>query len=151
MKDEIKLFDITPLDGNSALSLPFADGGIKAGFPSPAQDYMRDSIDLNEEIVKHKETTFYARVSGDSMIGAGIFDGDLVVVDRSLEARSGDLIVAYIDGEFTLKTYKLDPYKQCAWLIPANPRYPKIQVTQNNDFMIWGVVTHSIRSLRNLH
>lgn len=136
------------IDAREAFSLPYADAGIKAGFPSPAQDYLTESIDLNKELVRHAETTFYARVDGDSMIGAGIFDGDLVVIDKSLDARDGDCIAAFVDGEFTLKTFKLDPAGQCAWLMPANPRFRPIRVSAENDFRVWGVVTNVIRRLR---
>lgn len=136
-----------PLSASSKLDVPFADGGVRAGFPSPAQDYMSESIDLNRLIVRHKESTFYARVAGESMRDAGIFDGDIVVIDKGLEARDGDYIVAYIDGEFTLKRYKLDARRHCAWLMPANDAFKPIQVTEANDFMIWGVVTYSIKKL----
>ena len=100
--DEMKL-KISPVDLSVPRTLPYSEEGVRAGFPSPAQDYMSGGIDLNKELVRHRETTFYARVSGHSMSGAGIEDGDLVVVDKSLEARTGDYVVACIDGEFTLK------------------------------------------------
>mgnify|MGYP003236253482 CR=1 FL=1 len=90
-------------DLSSQLNLAFADQGIRAGFPSPAQDYMGESIDLNHELVHHPATTFYARAVGDSMTGCGIDDGDLLVIDKSIEAQDGDIVVAFIDGEFTLK------------------------------------------------
>ena len=89
-------------DLSSELSLPFADQGVRAGFPSPAQDYMTDSIDLNRELIRHPATTFYARASGDSMKDCGIDDGDLLVIDKALEPQDGDIVVAFIDGEFTL-------------------------------------------------
>ena len=130
------------------LPLPYADAGIHAGFPSPAQDYITESIDLNRELIHNQETTFYAKVEGDSMTGAGIYDGDLVVIDKSLEAKDGDYIAAFIDSEFTLKQFKLDLQNACAWLIPYNPNYSPIRVTQDNDFMVWGVVTNIIRRLR---
>lgn len=95
-------------DLSSELSLPFADQGVRAGFPSPAQDYMTDSIDLNRELIRHPATTFYARASGDSMKDCGIDDGDLLVIDKALEPQDGDIVVAFIDGEFTLKTVRFD-------------------------------------------
>ena len=95
-------------DLSSKLPLPFADQGVKAGFPSPAQDYMTDSIDLNRELIRHPATTFYARADGDSMKDCGIDDGDLLVIDKSLDPLDGDIVVAYIDGEFTLKTVRFD-------------------------------------------
>lgn len=146
METRLKIF--RP-DFSIDLSLPYADGGVKAGFPSPAQDYMMESIDLNHVLVHHQECTFYARVCGESMIGAGIYDGDLVVIDKSLEAHDGDYIVACVDGEFTLKRFKVDSSNQCAWLLPANPHFPAIKVTADNDFVIWGVVTSVIRQFRH--
>lgn len=130
------------------LKLAFADNGIKAGFPSPAQDYMSESIDLNKELIRHSETTFLARVSGNSLVEAGICDGDLVVIDKSLEAKSGDFVVAFIDGEFTLKEFRMDEANGCAWLIPHNRDYSPMKVTKENDFLVWGVLTYTIRQLR---
>ena len=135
-------------DISSDMPLPYADGGIKAGFPSPAQDYLSESIDLNKVLIRQPETTFYARIDGDSMVDAGIFDGDIVVIDKAVDAHDGDFVAAYIDGEFTLKTYRMDPSGQCAWLIPANKKYKPIRVTPDNDFRVWGVVTSIVRRLR---
>lgn len=136
-------------DLSSELELLFADQGIRAGFPSPAQDYMSDSIDLNQELIRHPATTFYARAVGDSMKGCGIDDGDLLVIDKAIDPQEGDIVVAYIDGEFTLKKVKLEPDGRCLWLIPANDEYPPIKVTDENDFIIWGVLTYNIK--RQLH
>ena len=144
MKEEVKLH-IYSADLSTELNLPYADAGIKAGFPSPAQDYLTESIDLNKALILHTETTFYAKVSGDSMKDAGINDGDLVVIDKSLEAQDGDYVAAFIDGEFTLKQFKLDEANHCAWLIPANENYSSIKVTEDNDFMVWGVITSCIK------
>lgn len=144
MNEEVKLH-IYSADLSTELNLPYADGGIKAGFPSPAQDYLTESIDLNKTLIRHTETTFYARVSGDSLTDIGISDGDLVVIDKSLEAKNGDYVAAYIDGEFTLKEFQLDEANRCAWLIPANKKYQPIKVTEENDFMVWGVITAAIK------
>ena len=95
-------------DLSSELPLPFADQGVRAGFPSPAQDYMTASIDLNRELIRHPATTFYACASGDSMKDCVIDDGDLLVIDKALEPQDGDIVVAFIDGEFTLKTVLFD-------------------------------------------
>lgn len=132
-------------DLSKELALTFADGGIRAGFPSPAQDYMGESIDLNRELVRHPATTFYARAVGDSMKGCGIDDGDLLVIDKSIEPREGDIVVAFIDGEFTLKKVKLEPDGSCLWLMPANEDYPPIKVTEDNHFIVWGVLTYNIK------
>lgn len=130
---------------SSELELQFADQGIRAGFPSPAQDYMSDSIDLNQELIRHPATTFYARAVGDSMKGCGIDDGDLLVIDKAIDPQEGDIVVAYIDGEFTLKKVRLEPDGSCLWLIPANDEYPPIKVTEENNFLIWGVLTYNIK------
>ena len=133
-------------DLSTHLSLPFADAGIQAGFPSPAQDYISESIDLNREIVTHPASTFYGRVAGESMIGEGIEPDDIIVIDRSLEPMDGDLAVCCIDGDFTLKRIHLDPDR--VWLIPANEAFDPILVTPDNRFEIWGVVTYTIKRSR---
>lgn len=134
-------------DISTVLELPFADGGIKAGFPSPAQDYLTDAIDLNRDIIKHKESTFYARVSGDSMKDAGIVDGDIVVVDKALDAKDGDFVVAFIDGDFTIKQFKMDQSGEFGWLVPYNSDYSPIRITADNDFQVWGVITFTIKKM----
>lgn len=144
--NEVKLH-IYSADVSTVLELPFADGGIKAGFPSPAQDYLTDAIDLNRDIIKHKESTFYARVSGDSMKDAGIGDGDIVVVDKALDAKDGDFVVAFIDGDFTIKQFKMDQSGEFGWLVPYNSDYSPIRVTADNDFQIWGVITFTIKKM----
>ena len=133
-------------DLSTRLSLPFADGGIQAGFPSPAQDYISESIDLNREIVTHPASTFYGRVAGESMIGEGIEPDDIIVIDRSLEPMDGDLAVCSIDGEFTLKRIRLEADR--VWLIPANEAFDPILVTPDNRFEVWGVVTYTIKRSR---
>jgi len=129
-----------------SLELELAES-VHAGFPSPAADYAGERIDLVREMTPHPETTFYARVSGDSMLDAGIFDGDILVVDRSLLPQDGNIVVAAIDGEFTLKEYKADPDHNGAWLIPHNDRFKPIHVTEQNTFVIWGVVTFNVHRL----
>lgn len=141
-----KNIEIYSAETETELALPVADEGIKAGFPSPAQDFMDVAIDLNKELVKHPSSTFYGRVKGDSMIDAGIFDGDLLIIDKSLEPHNGDMAVCFIDGEFTLKYIKIE--EKVIWLIPANKNYQPIKVTEANDFLIWGIVTYSIKKQR---
>lgn len=131
---------------NVSLVLPVADGGIRAGFPSPAQDYLESGIDLNKELVKNPSSTFFGRVSGDSMAGAGIEDGDLIVIDKSISASEGDIAVCFVDGEFTLKRIHIE--NDFVWLVPENPKYRKIKVTPDQNFMVWGVVTYSIKDVR---
>lgn len=131
---------------NVSLVLPVADGGIRAGFPSPAQDYLESGIDLNRELVKNPSSTFFGRVSGDSMAGAGIEDGDLIVIDKSILASEGDIAVCFVDGEFTLKRIHIE--NDFVWLVPENPKYRRIKVTPDQNFMVWGVVTYSIKDVR---
>ena len=120
---------------------------LHAGFPSPAAD-CTERIDITRELIRHPETTFYARIDGDSMQDAGIFSGDLVVIDRSLQASDGDFVAAYIDGEFTVKEFRSDPSGKCAWLIPHNDKYRKIRVDDENAFIIWGVITAAVHRLK---
>ncbi len=106
---------------------------------------MTDSIDLNRELIRHPATTFYARASGDSMKDCGIDNGDLLVIDKALEPQDGDIVVAFIDGEFTLKTVRFDDNEKCIWLVPANEEYSPIKITEENNFLIWGVLTYNIK------
>ena len=138
--------DIFLPDLSTHIALPYADGGIQAGFPSPAQDYISESIDLNREIVRHPSATFYGRVSGESMIDEGICEGDILVIDRSLEPTNGDLAVCCLDGEFTLKRIRLESGR--IWLVPSNEMYDPILVTPERQFEVWGVVTHTIKNNR---
>ncbi len=123
-----------------------AQSGIHAGFPSPATDYMTQAIDLNKELVKHPAATFYGRVVGDSMINDGVEEGDILVIDRALEPKDGDMAVCFVDGEFTLKRLKFADGG--LRLVPANPKYPVIEVTEGVDFRMWGVVTYIIKQVR---
>lgn len=125
--------------------LPLSASGVSAGFPSPADDFMDMKLDLNRELIKNPASTFYARVSGVSMIDEGINDGDLLVVDKSVEPYDGCLAVAYIDGEFTLKRFQ--DKGDHALLVPANKNYKPIRITADNDFMIWGVVRYVIKKV----
>jgi len=134
---------IHPISTDTEVSLPFV-GGVKAGFPSPAQDYMGDTIDLNQLLIKNKASTFLAKTDGDSMIWENLENGDLLLVDKSLEAHDGSTVVCFIDGEFTMKTVRIIN-KDEVLLVPANQNYPVIHVTEENQFIIWGVVTYSIR------
>lgn len=123
----------------------FFDTGISAGFPSPAEDFKEQRLSLDKELVKNKEATFFARVSGQSMIGAGLDDNDLLVIDRSLEPANNRIAVCFLDGEFTVKRLKVD--RDEVWLQPENPDYPIIKITKKNDFIIWGIVTNVIKKV----
>ncbi len=127
------------------MELPLSGERVAAGFPSPAEDYATQGLDLNKEVVKNPASTFYARVSGLSMIDEGINDGDLLVIDKSIEPYNGCLAVCYVDGEFTLKRFKREG--DHALLVPANKDFKPIKITAENNFLIWGVVTHLIKKM----
>ncbi len=137
--------EIYTADITSTINLPFVEGGISAGFPSPADDFLDISIDLNKEYVKNPSTTFYGRVKGDSMINAGLSSGDLLIIDKSLEPVDNKIAVCFIDGEFTVKRIKIE--KDIVWLVAENEKYKPIKVTADNDFLIWGIVTTVIKSV----
>ena len=122
-----------------------AEEGISAGFPSPADDFKEIRISLDKELVKNKEATFYARVSGDSMIGAGLEDGDLLVIDRSLNPENGKIAICLVDGEFTVKRIKKEKNK--LYLMPENKKYEPIELKEENELIIWGVVEYVIKKV----
>jgi DNA polymerase V len=126
-------------------ALPLFISPIKAGFPSAADDYLDKKIDLNEYLIEHPASTFLVRVKGDSMTGAGIHSGDLLIVDRSKEAKNNDVIVAALNGEFTVKRLQKKAGK--IGLIAENSNYQPIEITPAMDFEIWGVVLHAIHTV----
>lgn len=142
MSDNLNIFSPS---ADSSIEIPLSDERVAAGFPSPADDYASLKLDLNRELIKNPASTFYARVSGLSMVDEGINEGDLLVIDKSLEPRDGSLAVCYIDGEFTLKRFE----RHCEYglLIPANKEFRPIKVTAENDFIIWGIVTYIIKKV----
>lgn len=119
---------------------------VPAGFPSSADDHVETDLDLNALVVKHPTATFFVRVSGDSMVGAGIFSGDLLAVDRSLKAGNGKIVVAIVDGEFTVKRLAMTP--SGIVLYAENPAYPPIKIKEESDFSVWGIVTYVIRQVK---
>lgn len=123
----------------------YFDTGISAGFPSPAEDFKQERLSLDNILVKNKLATFYARVSGQSMIGAGLDDNDLLVIDRSLEPANNKIAVCFLDGEFTVKRLRVE--KNQVWLQPENPNYKPIKITEENNFVIWGIVTNVIKKV----
>jgi DNA polymerase V len=128
------------------MNLPLFAGKVPAGFPSPAQDYAEGQLDLNEFLVEHEAATFYVRVQGHSMIGVGILDGDIIAVDKALEARHGDIVLAVIDGELTVKElYRLNGQVR---LLPHNPEFQPIEIRDGQELTIWGVVKGVVRKLR---
>ncbi|MCR5433602.1 MAG: translesion error-prone DNA polymerase V autoproteolytic subunit [Bacteroidaceae bacterium] len=135
-------------DFNKELKLPIAEG-LKAGFPSPAEDYSHETLDFNRDLIHNPESTFYGKVEGDSMIEAGICNNDIAVIDRSIEPRDGDVVVGYVNGEFTIKyldlRHKKDGYIE---LRPANKDFKPIRITEEDNFEIWGVVIWTIKHWR---
>ena len=146
--DEVELL---PSSFHTSLPLTCAFG-IKAGFPSPAESYEVEPLDFNHDLISHPDTTFYARANGDSMNGAGIDSGDLLVIDRSLIPHTGDIVVAFYNQEFTMK-YSDDSHLADEGYIelrPANPKYPVFKITsEQTDFRVWGVVIYTIKQRRN--
>lgn len=136
---------LRPVDLPEFLRLPLFGHKIMAGFPSPADDYVEDRIDLNQHLIRHKEATFFLRVKGESMLGAGIHDGDLLIVDRALDPTDGKIVIAVLDGELTVK--RLERRKGIIRLVPENPAFPAIEVKSEQDLVIWGVVTHVIHGV----
>ena len=139
---ETDKFQFFTTDIGEESEIPFFASSVSAGFPSPADDYVELSLDLNKHLIKHPSATFYARVKGDSMINAGINDGDLLVVDRALDIYDNCIAVCIIDGEFTVK--RLKKQKNKILLIPENKEYRPIEVTEFNDFEVWGIVAYVI-------
>jgi DNA polymerase V len=124
------------------LKIPLFESGVSAGFPSPADDYLDLPIDLNEFLIKHPAATFYVRVKGNSMEGAGIRNGDLLIVDRAEEPRNKSIVLGIIDGEFTVKRIKKKGSD--LYLMPDNPEFKPIKIDNNMDFQVWGVVTYVV-------
>ena len=134
-----------PKELNETEGAIFMDIGISAGFPSPADDFRETRISLDEELIRNKEATFFARVSGQSMIGAGLDDNDLLVIDRSIPPTNNKIAVCFLDGEFTVKRLRVEGGE--VWLKPENPDYPIIKITKENNFIIWGIVTNVIKKV----
>lgn len=142
MKENIKIFQ--PQQDQEQY-IHFTESLIKAGFPSPAQDYSELKLDLNKELIKNPSATFFARVSGESMIEDGVGDGDILVVDRSVEPSEGSLAVCYLNGEFTLKRIKISG--NIIYLVPANSNFEPIRVDHQEEFAVWGVVRYIIKKV----
>ncbi|MGH9852414.1 MAG: LexA family protein [Blastocatellia bacterium] len=127
------------------VEIPLVLSRVPAGFPSPAEDYLEQSLDLSRYLVRRPKTTFFMRVEGDSMIGAGINDGDLLVIDRAEPARDKSIVVARIGDEFCVKQLRVIEGRK--WLYPANPKYRPVEITEDMDAEVWGCVLHSITHL----
>src|SRR5215475_231407 len=128
------------------LELPFSLACVPAGFPSPAEEYLENSLDIARYLVKRPKATFFMRVAGDSMVGAGIHDGDMIVIDRADQVKDGSIVVARLNDEFVVKRFRLIDGRP--WLYPAKVAYEPIEVMEDTDFEIWGRVTFAITTLR---
>lgn len=133
-------------DLTTALELPLAATGISAGFPSPAEDHLELKLDLNRALVRHPNATFYGRVKGSSMIDAGIGEGDILVIDKSLDPKDGDIAVCFLDGEFTVK--RISSRVDGLYLMPANEEFKPIRIAEESEFQVWGIVTYVIHKAR---
>ncbi len=142
MKTDSSIHAIFEVDQKTKVVCPLFTSGVSAGFPSPAEDHIDQHLDLNELLIQHPVATFFVRVSGESMKDAGINHGDILVVDRSLEATSGRIIIAIVNGELTVKRFVQD--SSSCQLVAANPDYPPVAITDETDFSVWGVVTSVI-------
>lgn len=137
---------VLPAPVPQLLRLPLFGDRVRAGFPSPADDFVEAWLDLNEHLIEHKEATFFVRSAGDSMIGAGIQEGTLLVVDRALEPGHNDIVIAVVDGELTVK--RLDKRRGIIRLLAENPAYAPIEFKDGQELMVWGVVTSIIQKLK---
>jgi DNA polymerase V len=145
--DNLILFPSTPSTEatHHYPAIPLYATRVAAGPPSPADDYIERHLDLNEHLVKQPATTFFVRAEGDSMINAGIYENDILVVDRAIKPTNGKIVIAVVNGELTVKRLSSKPGHLC--LLPENPRYQPIEITAEVEFSIWGVVQHVIHSL----
>lgn len=135
--------NIYKAENSCTLPLPFFTANVSAGFPSPADDYVETQLDLNELIIKHPSATFFVKVNGNSMQEAGIFSGDILVVDRSISPSHGKIVVAVLDGEFTVKRLWIEKGGRIL-LTPENAAYKPIEIKPGSQFQVWGVVTYVI-------
>jgi len=132
-----------PAPGTPPIRVPLFSHKVAAGFPSPADDYIEGRLSLDEHLVQHREATFFVRAKGNSMVGAGIFDGNLLVVDKSLVPSSGDIVIAVIDGELTVK--RLIRRDGKVILKPENSRFKEIELRDGQELQVWGVVTSTVK------
>jgi DNA polymerase V len=132
-----------PAIGSNPIHVPLFSHKVTAGFPSPADDYIEGRLSLDEHLIQHKEATFFVRAKGNSMVGAGIFDGNLLVVDKSLTPSSGDIVIAIVDGDLTVKRFIKRGDKVI--LKPENPRFKEIELQDGQELQVWGVVTSTVK------
>lgn len=142
---ESMIDDVVEFVETKGFQIPLYSSRVQAGFPSPADDFLEQRLDLNKHLVKHPTATFFVRVSGDSMINAGIHENDILVVDRSLEAKHGKIVIAAVDGDLTVK--RLHKTSTQTYLMPENPKFSPIAISEDNEVVIWGVVTNVIHEV----
>ncbi|MFO8827602.1 translesion error-prone DNA polymerase V autoproteolytic subunit [Legionella pneumophila] len=140
-----QLAELEQLKSRKSYKLPVFASKIQAGFPSPADDYIEGYLDLNTKFIKHPSATFVLQATGDSMVEAGIFSGDWLLVDRSIEPSDGRIVIAAVNGELTVK--RLSKKGGIVQLLPANPKFKPIEITEENEMVIWGVVTLVLHEL----
>jgi DNA polymerase V len=140
-----QLSDWERLKSQSVYQIPVFSSRVQAGFPSPADDYIEGYLDLNTKFIKHPSATFVLQATGDSMVEAGIFSGDWLLVDRSIEPSDGRIVIAAVNGELTVK--RLSKKRDTVQLLPANPKFKPIDITENSEMVIWGVVTLVLHEL----
>lgn len=141
----ITVTDVRRPDRTTRYARPLLTCPVPAGFPSPAEEWVEGKLDLNKHLIKHPVATYFVRVSGESMLNAGIHPGDLLVVDRALEPRDSKVVIAIVDGELTVKRLRVE--RDRLYLAPENPDYPVLEVSELTDFNVWGVVTNVIHPL----
>ena len=145
MKEDISITEVRPVVEEKTVGPQFFEDRVQAGFPSPAQGEYADSIDLNRALITNPAATFCARVIGNSMVEAGINEGDLLIIDRSLTPHDGNIAVCFVDGDFTVK--RLSVRDDGIYLTPANAKFPELRVSEDSNFQVWGVVSHIITKL----
>lgn len=145
MKEDISITEVRPVVEEKTVGPQFFEDRVQAGFPSPAQGEYADSIDLNRALITNPAATFCARVIGNSMMEAGINEGDLLIIDRSLTPHDGNIAVCFVDGDFTVK--RLSVRDDGIYLTPANAKFPELRVSEDSNFQVWGVVSHIIKKL----
>lgn len=145
MKEDISITEVRPVVEEKTVGPQFFEDRVQAGFPSPAHGEYADSIDLNRALITNPAATFCARVIGNSMVEAGINEGDLLIIDRSLTPHDGNIAVCFVDGDFTVK--RLSVRDDGIYLTPANAKFPELRVSEDSNFQVWGVVSHIIKKL----
>jgi DNA polymerase V len=144
-RERMRVEEIWGFEGKTALKIPLFTARVSAGFPSPADDFIDRTLDLNEFLITHPSATFFVRVEGTSMVDAHIRPGDILIVDKAMEPASGNIVIATLDGEFTVKRFQRKGKR--SYLLPENPDFAPMEITENMTVEIWGVVTYVIHKV----